>query len=316
MSNPAASRPATASSGVATLVRGDARPVRVLAVFRAAVYLGHDDGVVALVASDGIPHPNAIVVPDGTAAVPFAGVRTHQRGTVGGGRVVLPSLRLRVTRWTDPVPHLGRVDPTHLRALAREARERLVVATGPVPESLRHPAARVGTALLDGDTAGAVAAARRLLGYGPGLTPSGDDVLAGLLAAVPALERALHGPLATPLTTVTTALGGAIADLARDATTAVSAALLLHAARGEVAAPAAAVLHAFTGRGDLRAAVDGLLAVGSTSGRDLTVGLLAGADLVLAASAAPGAPATTLATASSTASVTTASRSTIDPRTL
>jgi len=302
VSNPAASRPATASSGVATLVRGDARPVRVLAVFRAAVYLGHDDGVVALVASDGIHHPNAIVVPDATAAVPFASVRTHQGGTVGGGRVVLPGLRLRVTRWTDPVPHLGRVDPTHLRAHAREVRERLLVATGPVPESLRHPAARVGTALLDGDTAGAVAAARRLLGSGPGLTPSGDDVLAGLLAAVPALERALHGPPATPLTTTTSALGSAIADLARDATTAVSAALLLHAARGEVAAPAAAVLHAFTGRGDLRAAVDGLLAVGSTSGRDLTVGLLAGVELVLAAS--------------STASVATASRSTIDPRTL
>src|SRR5262249_13546495 len=59
-----------------------------------------------------------------------------------------------------------------------------------------------------------------LLGRGPGLTPAGDDVLAGLLAG-----RAAYGP-------DDRALADDICALAPSRTTALSAALLRHAARG------------------------------------------------------------------------------------
>jgi hypothetical protein len=72
-----------------------------------------------------------------------------------------------------------------------------------------------------------------------------------------------------------------VADAAPAATTALSASLLRHAAASEVAAPAAAVLAALTGSGAVVPALDRLLDVGSTSGRDLALGLLAAADLVL-----------------------------------
>jgi hypothetical protein len=61
-----------------------------------------------------------------------------------------------------------------------------------------------------------------------------------------------------------------------------------------VAAPAAAVLHALTGRRQLGPALDELLAIGATSGRDLALGLVTGADLVartaLAARSLPSTP--------------------------
>jgi hypothetical protein len=272
---------AVASSALAPLLRGPEREVRVLAAFRAAVYLAHDDGVLALVAADGIAHPNAVVLTDPVAAQPLAGIRAHQRGTVGGGALRLGDRRTEVTRWTDPVPRLAATDTHHLAATTRHARDHLVAATGPAPSELAVPLRAVASAVLTGDDDAAVAAARRLIGAGPGLTPAGDDVLAGLLTATLALTRALHGRADHPVAATTRRVGTTIAARALDATTAVSAALLHHAARGEVATPAATVLHALVGRGALVPALDALLAVGSTSGRDLTLGLLAGADLAI-----------------------------------
>jgi hypothetical protein len=277
--------PGVASSAVAPLLRGPRRPVRVLAVFRAAVYLAHDDGVLALVTSDGIAHPNGVVVTAATASVPFAGLGPHQRGTVGEGRVDLPGLTVPIGRWWDPRPRLAPVAAAPLRAAVETARRRLeraaITADPPRDARLAAIAAAVADALVERDVDAAVATARHLLGRGPGLTPAGDDVLAGLLAATVALAPAVDGGPRDGLVAATLATGATIADLARDATTAVSAALLHHAVRGEVATPAAEVLHALTGRRDLTAALTSLLAVGSSSGGDLAVGMLAGADLVL-----------------------------------
>jgi hypothetical protein len=273
-----------ASSAVAPLLRGPRRPVRTLGTFRAAVYLGHDDGVLTLVTSDGVVHPNAIVVGAAAADAPFAGLRPHVRGTVGEGRIDLPGLEVRVARWRDPRPRLGEVDVERLRDTVDGARRQLVATQGADPASevqLAALAAAVADAIGARDEDAAVAAARRLLGRGPGLTPAGDDVLAGLVATTVTLAPAVRGGIRAGLVATAETVGDRIAGLARDATTAVSAALLHHAARGEVATPAGEVLHALTGRGDLGTAITALLAVGSTSGRDLAIGILAGADLVL-----------------------------------
>jgi uncharacterized protein DUF2877 len=95
-----------------------------------------------------------------------------------------------------------------------------------------------------------------LLGAGPGLTPFGDDVLAGALVTLAALGAPDAGFTARVLTR------------AFERTTFVSAALLVHAARGECIPELAGVL---TGTGSLRA----LRAVGHTSGEGLLRGVQA-----------------------------------------
>lgn len=294
MTAPPGPHPAFASDATADVLCGPRRPVQVLAAFAPAVYLAHDDGVLALVASDGIHHPNALVDAAPTAAGPFAGVRPHQRGWVGDGQLALPRRHLRVTRWFDPVPRLAPVDPAALRSAVSRAQAHVADTAGPTPDDLAGPLGTlVGALAREGDEPEAFA--RQLLGRGPGLTPAGDDVLAGLLAAVVVLDRALPDPgPTTRLVSRVHRLGVDITAAARGATTSISAALLAHATRGAVAVPAADLLHALAGRGSVPPALDRLLAVGATSGRDLAIGLLAGASLVLDTASTP--PATTAAT--------------------
>jgi hypothetical protein len=305
---------AVASAAIADVVTGPAREVRVLAAFPAAVYLAHDEGLVALVASDGIAHPNALVVAVPTSARPFAGTHPGQRGTVGGGRVELGGLTATVTRWFDPALRLPATSASALASHAEDLRGLLLERTGPFPLDLAVPAVEVAEVLRAGDPAAVVTAAHRLVGRGPGLTPAGDDVLAGLLAAVLALAPAVTAlpvdpapgaatggaPGAAPgvasgvaaleaLTATVTRAGDGIVERAHVATTAVSAELLRHAVRGEVAAPAGEVLRALAGRRPLRPALETLLAVGATSGRDLAHGLWLGADLVAATASSPPA---------------------------
>jgi Protein of unknown function (DUF2877) len=107
-----------------------------------------------------------------------------------------------------------------------------------------------------------------LVGRGPGLTPAGDDLLAGYLAGL----VLLHGR------------NGAAQQLAAEAatlTTILSATLLLHASRGEVPEP----VHAFLERAD---AIP-LLGFGHSSGRFWLLGLtLAGASLIDGSPFRPG----------------------------
>jgi hypothetical protein len=96
-----------------------------------------------------------------------------------------------------------------------------------------------------------------LAGRGPGLTPDGDDLIAGYAAGLALLQGR-------------TAEAAALAEAAAIRTTSLSATLLRHAARGELPEPA----HAYLERGS-----EGeLRAWGHSSGRMLLNGLqLAGA---------------------------------------
>jgi hypothetical protein len=311
--------PAAASAAIAEVLAGPARTVRVLAAFPAAVYLEHDAGLVAVVAGDGIRHPNAVALTVGVAARPLAGVHVGQHGTVGGNAVEVGDLRVAVARWFDPVPHLRATPAGLLAAKLAVAREHLVARTGSDGHDLAGPLTVVAAAVRGGEVDVAVAAAHDLVGAGPGLTPAGDDVLAGLFAAVVTLAPAVAPAHAEALATTVGRVGAAVVARARDATTAVSAQLLHHAVRGEVAEPAATVLHAFTGRRPLTRALDALLAVGETSGRDLTYGLIAGAALV--ADVAEAAEVTELAETGEPAEVATPAAAALpspppdDPRT-
>jgi hypothetical protein len=277
------SLPATASSGIAAIVGGAPRDATVLAAFDRAVYLAHADGVLAIETSDGTGLPNGLVVAVPSSRRPLAGARSGPTVTIGRGQVVVGDLTVRAVRWRRARPVLPHVRPPQLAATVADARTALATRAAGLPAELAAPFDAHVAAMAAADEEGAVTLARReLLGRGPGLTPSGDDLLAGLVAGVVLLADAVHGRAGRPLADVAQRVGSRLAAAAPDATTAISAALLQHAAHGEVAEPAAQLLRTLAGHGPVDDAVAGLLAVGSSSGRDLAAGILAAAELVLA----------------------------------
>ena len=137
-------------------------------------------------------------------------------------------------------------------------------------ERARGALAALTTALLVGDRLAAAYPTRRLIGLGDGLTPSGDDVLIGIEAALHALGSPAAG-----------FLDEALADV--DArTTTVSAAYLRHAAAGEFAERLhhlLAVLVSEEAReATLAGAIGEAVAWGATSGTDCLIGVLEGLD--------------------------------------
>jgi hypothetical protein len=121
-----------------------------------------------------------------------------------------------------------------------------------------------------------------LLGLGPGLTPSGDDVLAGMLVGLHHLDwtrgaelRRAAGRGQPPASVVRDTIATRVLVDAPTRTATLSAALLGHAARGEAASEVTAVLNSLCGRRPLSPALMRLLAVGHTSGYDTACGLLA-----------------------------------------
>ncbi|QKD99871.1 DUF2877 domain-containing protein [Nocardioides marmotae] len=167
----------------------------------------------------------------------------------------------------DGVLHVGhlavavdRLVPTDLPALPPEAADRLAAATPdltPVRDQL--PAAA-----LDALAAGDGDAVEALLGRGDGLTPVGDDVVAGWLVAARAADRPR---------------GAVAAGVRRWAhrTTTLSATLLVDAIEGGCIPEFRSLLLALATGRDVDGAVARLTAVGHTSG----AGMLLGAGLAL-----------------------------------
>lgn len=160
------------------------------------------------------------------------------------------------------------------------------LVTGPPADLAGDPLLRRASEQLDTlsrawrqrDAKAAAHAARGLLGLGPGLTPSGDDLLCGLLA----VSRWAAQPR-EPADAMSSALTPAVLTEAPSRTTRLSTRLLAHAARGLLYEPAMSLGAAlFTARHDLiRPSALRLLQIGHTTGSDMAVGLLLGAELML-----------------------------------
>lgn len=268
-------RTAAASAALTGLLGGPDRPVRVVAGSARGCYLELDGapGIIGVLTAGSVRLPIALLLPPGTPA-PAAPVGSV--GRVGGGVVQIGGRALRVTRWWDPLPHPGQVSVAAVRVGCARLAARL--GSGAATRFGLSPTDSAVTALamaLGGmDPVGLDAAAGGLLGRGPGLTPAGDDVVAGALAAL----RVLGGD-----PSVVTGWAQAIRRRARTATTPLSAALLGCAGRGEVIPEARALLEVVAGGGGgsgtcaLDDALAALLTVGSTSGSDLALGVLLGA---------------------------------------
>lgn len=229
-----------ASTALRDVLSGPLRSARVLGVHPSCVYLLAGSELLALETSDALGLPCAVRLAAARADGPFAGVRRDDAAEVGEGHLRAGPVTVRVARWWAPrAPRAG-------RSAARNERMADLLAGHPAP-------VRVDGGVGD------------LLGLGPGLTPAGDDVLAGLLVGLHHRPD-LRDPLAEE-----------VARLAPTRTTALSAALLRHAAVGHAAPSVTSVADALTGAGqdgDLDAALGRLLAVGDTSGTALAHGLL------------------------------------------
>ena len=175
--------------------------------------------------------PDALVVVETVAGPRFP------NGVVGSGSgtgietwtaVAAP---VRARRWWDP--------RCHVRDLAADRVRALVTGTDPL--------------VLPAEPADCI-------GWGPGSTPAGDDVVVGLLIGLRATGRDRE---ADELATATAGFE----------TTPLSRALLDHAAVNEAVRPVLDLVEALAGRRRLAPAVARLTGLGATSGRHLLDGV-------------------------------------------
>jgi Protein of unknown function (DUF2877) len=239
---------------------------RVRAVFRRAIHLHLDPGgLLMVVAGDAPPGPLHLRVDT------LPAVAAGDRAALVGGRLHLGrgSVDVRaVPAWTPPAVALGH------RLAENDGAQRVRPAVADRAGGGRSAlvgrddlVGRVRDLLRVDDLGGA---ARLLGGWGPGLTPAGDDVLAGIVLT-------MHG-LGVPEDRLRAAV-----DHVRSTDLAV--ACLRWAAGGQCIEPAHDVLAAVSGRDPdrLAAAEARLAAHGATSGADLLFGI----DLALRTAATP-----------------------------
>ena len=265
---------AAASVSVARVLTGPIRTVRVTAALPTALYvstLDADTPAVCLAAADAVRVPCALVLGPGVA-VPTALVGDPAWLGEGQLRLARCGPSVAVTRWWRPVrPRVELLSPAALeRAISS-----VVVAVADFYAVHRTTVdvnlIELAAALASGTPEALAGPVRSLLGRGPGLTPLGDDVLAGALVTLSATGHPAAAPLAA-------SVASALAARPHTATTGVSAALLVHAGRGECVPQLAGVLEAAAGTsaGTLVSAVTELLRVGHSSGGGLLLGVRVG----------------------------------------
>ena len=248
--------PAWASTAVSELVCGRHQEATVLACTAVASYLsvpepGSCTPVVAILAKGAVRLPIGVSIL--TGELPEAGSTV----AIGDGAIATRHHIWRPARWWDPRPHLV------AGGLFENGSELVSVLESEPGASFGialAEAIRVGDALARGNSEEALA----LIGFGPGLTPAGDDVVAGALATLGLGGRLDDG------------LRGTIDAHASTRTTALSAALLAAAGKGQVIPQAATLLSVISAGpsvDQLRSAAAELFGVGATSGHDLCAGI-------------------------------------------
>ncbi|HTZ42622.1 MAG TPA: DUF2877 domain-containing protein [Jatrophihabitans sp.] len=250
-------------------------PAEVLGSFPTACYLRLASGtVVALLSRDAVQLPIGVTLPWSSAELPLDAPAGPS--SVAGGELWLGRLRVTVTGRRDPaLAHCGRPvqlpgQPAGPDRLGPDPVELDMFGVGPfgVGPSRVGPV-EVGPFGLGPFSLAPAEAVAWLLGRGPGLTPAGDDLLCGALAA-----QVLFGLPDTGLAAAVTAR-----LTAPGATTALSRQLLLRAVAGdglpELQEAGRAICRPEPD--PLRRAWARLLRIGHSSGAALAAGLLAGA---------------------------------------
>ena len=267
-------------------------PLLVQSIYRSVINITTADGLLT-VTREGGGLPNGIVAdlgPDWRVI----GLRPGMVAVAGDATLRVPDAGLEIefagaSRWSPRLAASAELaDAAGARWKRRTAATRAVARArasaggfGPLlredvasgPDSCMDVARPALAALIDalemGDRRRAAETATRLIGLGQGLTPSGDDVLVGIEAALHALAQPTAGFVAL-------ATGGVEAR-----TTALAATLLRHAAAGEFAQRLHVLLATLLGSDDeaIPAAIDRAVAWGATSGTDCLLGVLVGLDV-------------------------------------
>lgn len=241
-----------ASTTVLGMIAGPRREATVLHAGPEAAYLRLDGTCVGVLAA------GAVLVPCGvrTALPRLPALSAGDKAVVQDSSIEVPGLEITVTEIVDTnVPVLA---PAAAGRGAHELREavgdRLAGVLAELPaEPLRQLAASDPAAVAG------------LMGLGIGLTPLGDDVLAGWLATGVATQHVALGPIRS-----------AVALSAQQRTTTLSATLLAYAARGECV-PAFRSLLGGMATGDpgpVEQSLEDVLVIGDTSGLGLVLGAL------------------------------------------
>lgn len=249
-------RAATVGSRALTALKRTAS-WRVIASFPRAVYAQSGDEVIVLTSRDVPPGPiHVTTTADQLEAEPGSEM------TLTGAGIELDGQRLQLVGAASWVGWLPRPDQMTaaaqvlLTVLTPYAQASALMAP---PYSARLSGLTRTAAPLDLD------ALEGLLGFGPGLTPAGDDVIAGFLVASVALGRLASG-------------GWDVGREARHLTSTISLAYLRSAAAGQAIAPVHDLFAAAAARDAdaSRAACRLLAATGATSGADIALGLYGG----------------------------------------
>ena len=253
---------------------------RVHSVFRAALNVELGNELVTFAT------PSTGALPNGVVVDPAADLDVPLGAVVWGDGHAVHCLHLTVElngaeQWS---PLLGRHGPfpplAEVRGPLATALRRRGSSTGFTPllwqvaqPELPSPESRASSAIVDvvravaeADIGAVVAGARRLVGLGEGLTPSGDDFLIGFAAALRAADHPMHASFAA-----------ACYELARGRTTFVAEMFYRYAARGAFSARIHRLVSSLSNAAvDLTSELELALAWGASSGADCLLGVLLG----------------------------------------
>jgi hypothetical protein len=285
-------RPVTTIGDAAARILAGTGEGRVFAVFGRSFYVDFGGGLVCVGPPDFGPGPSHLLAAFDDVAAWTDRLEPGDPATSLGGVLAVAGLGLDFSglvpwRAAPPAPLRPADLATGLDRLAEAVARRRPVGLGVLVGDLCRgarpaataldpflaPAAAMIAALGDRirhaapEAPFAVPEPTGLVGLGPGLTPSGDDFLAGFLIALRRLGRGDHAE----------ALAASVVPLAARATNAISAAHLAHAAAGEISARLIEVLDRIAAGGDAEALLDRVETIGHTSGWDCLAGMVAAA---------------------------------------
>ena len=274
--------PARAVLGVASvgyLVPRSAFDGSVHSVFAHACNLASEHGLLTVCASGAGNGPTVLRLASGAPVDLRDHFEVGERfdapdGALRTGRIELDFRQASVWRPAAATRTLpcARIEP-RLRLTRRVVDERRARQSNVLDTVARPVAGALGDACRTLDREQALRQLDRLVGWGEGLTPAGDDFLVGLLAGLEVLARGDARRLRFQR-----AIGGAVAARTHR-TTPIAAHCLRLAAAGHHGEPLLALRDALVcaiDDGAVEPALRNALAVGATSGADTASGLLAG----------------------------------------
>lgn len=267
---------------------------RVQSVFDSAVNLrlADEDRLITLLISDRYELPQGIRVSAKNAPLPSltVGLRAAARGGILRFEASPLSIDLRgAPVWKCPVPELGadmglpavqQAWATAWELLNQEQRlkgtdivadDLFRMNTGtPLNQRMNGPVMSLVTSTVQFDEQNSIQAAEKMIGLGPGVTPSGDDILLGFLAGLwsAAGGNARHGSFIR-------AFGRALMPLAKQ-TGEISRTYLYHATRGQFSSSLSHLAEAIARGGQVEDEIQESMRVGHSSGMDSVTGLLIG----------------------------------------